>query len=132
MGQLSAKFMRVPVVLGLLLAFVVSVGCVPTIRQTPQPSATTSPAPGASPSALPGRQADGSVLLPNQWSLRPAGRQIELGDFPVNIAVHPGGRFAAILHSGYSSNQVSIVDVRSGEVISRAGVAQSFYGLEFS
>ncbi len=30
------------------------------------------------------------VLLPNQWSLRPAGRQVPLGDFPVNIAMHPG------------------------------------------
>lgn len=38
---------------------------------------------------LPGYRPDGSVLLPNQWSLRPAGRQIEMGDFPVNIAVQP-------------------------------------------
>ena len=38
---------------------------------------------------LPGYRPDGSILLPNQWSLRPAGRQIELGDFPVNIALHP-------------------------------------------
>ncbi|HUA39573.1 MAG TPA: hypothetical protein VMA35_14365, partial [Candidatus Sulfopaludibacter sp.] len=32
---------------------------------------------------LPGLRPDGSALLPNQWSLRPAGRQVELGDFPV-------------------------------------------------
>ncbi len=44
---------------------------------------------------LPGRRPDGSVLLPNQWSLRPAGQQIELGDFPVNIAMHPKSRYAA-------------------------------------
>ena len=41
---------------------------------------------------LPGQRADGSVLLPNQWSLRPVGQQIELGDFPINIAVHPQSR----------------------------------------
>jgi hypothetical protein len=29
---------------------------------------------------LPGQRADGSVLLPNQWSLRPAGQQVELDD----------------------------------------------------
>src|SRR5215468_11155958 len=65
---------------------------------------------------LPGRQADGSVLLPNLWSLRPAGRQIELGDFPVNISVHPAGNFAAMLHSGYGKHQIIIVDVPAAKV----------------
>ena len=49
---------------------------------------------------VPGARSDGSVLLPNQWSLRPAGKQIPVGDFPINIAMHSGGRFAAVLHSG--------------------------------
>ena len=31
----------------------------------------------------------GTVLLPNGWSLKPAGRQTQLGDLPVQIAVHP-------------------------------------------
>ena len=43
---------------------------------------------------LPGLGIDGDVQLPNQWSLRPAGRQTELGDFPVNIALHPSGQWA--------------------------------------
>src|SRR5580698_6520408 len=71
---------------------------------------------------LPGVRADGSVLLPNQWSLRPAGRQVELGDFPVNVAVHPNGRFAAILHSGYSAHQIVVVDLEQGRVVSRTPV----------
>ena len=37
------------------------------------------------------------MLLPNQWSLRPAGKQLELGVFPVNIALHPSGRWLAVL-----------------------------------
>ena len=40
----------------------------------------------------PGPQKDGSVLLPNQWALNPVGRQIVVGDFPVSLALHPGGR----------------------------------------
>src|SRR3954470_19607179 len=80
----------------------------------------------------PGKQADGSVLLPNQWSLRPAGEQIELRDFPVNIAVHPSGKYAAVLHSGYSANQISIVDLMAGKTISHANLEQSFYGLQFT
>ena len=37
---------------------------------------------------LPGLRRDGFVQLPNQWSLKPAGRHLEVGDFPVNIALH--------------------------------------------
>ena len=47
---------------------------------------------------LPGPQADGSVLLHNQWSLRPAGRQVEVGDFPANVAV-VFNRGCEVLHS---------------------------------
>src|SRR4051812_41877194 len=47
---------------------------------------------------LPGQRPDGSVLLPNQWVLRPVGKQIAVGDFPVNLAIHPEGKFAAVLH----------------------------------
>src|ERR1051325_7672996 len=83
-------------------------------------------------SSLPGKQPDGSILLPNQWSLRPVGKQIELRDFPINIAVHPSGRFVAVLHSGYSAHQVTIVDLTKGEAVSHADMPQSFYGLEFS
>src|SRR5260370_9800394 len=72
------------------------------------------------------------MLLANQWSLRPAGTQIELRDFPINVAVPPNSRFAAVLHSGYSANQVSIVDLLSGYAVSHASIEQSFYGLEFS
>lgn len=92
-------------------------GCAPTVRE-----ATALPAPPRSalrtPQAnRPGKQTDGSVLLPNQWSLRPVGRQIELRDFPVNIAVHPGGRYAAVLHAGYGAHQVSVVDINSNETV---------------
>lgn len=83
---------------------------------------------------VPGAKRDGSVLLPNQWSLRPVGRQIALGDFPVNIAVSPNGRFAAVLHSGNSENEIIIVGLKTNNlgIVSRASVEESFYGLAFS
>ena len=80
---------------------------------------------------LPGQQADGTVMLPNQWSLNPAGRQIALGDFPVNIAVHPGGRSAAVLHCGYGAHEIVMVDLGSERIASRTPVAEAFYGIEF-
>ena len=80
----------------------------------------------------PGPQPDGSMLLPNQWSLRPAGTQTELGDFPVNLALHPGGKFAAILHCGYGPHEIIVVELPAARVASRTSVAEAFYGLAFS
>src|ERR1043166_3871721 len=93
------KLMRIVYWLIIVAGLVVASGCAPTERGAPQASAKLDVA-RIPPSALPGKQADGSVLLPNQWSLRPVGRQIELRDFPVNVAVHPGGGFAAVQHRG--------------------------------
>ncbi len=81
----------------------------------------------------PGLQPDGSVLLHNQWSVHPAGRQIGLGScFPVNIAVEPAGRYAAVLHAGYGPHEVVVVDLKAGAVASRARLHETFYGLVFS
>jgi len=81
---------------------------------------------------IPGVQRDGSVLLPNQWSLRPAGRQVALGDFPVNIALHPSGSYIAVLHSGYGQHEVIILRVPAGKIVCRVPVNISFYGIQFS
>ncbi|MEP6668433.1 MAG: beta-propeller fold lactonase family protein [Chthoniobacter sp.] len=81
---------------------------------------------------LPGQRPDGSVLLPNQWTLRPVGRQVPLGDFPANLALHPAGKFGAVLHCGYSAHEIVIVDLATGAVASRTKVEEAFYGLIFS
>ena len=54
---------------------------------------------------LPGMQASGQMLLPTQWSLQPAGKQLSVGDFPVAIAMHPKSQFAAVLHAGYGDTK---------------------------
>jgi DNA-binding beta-propeller fold protein YncE len=77
-------------------------------------------------------QAGGTVLLPNQWSLRPAGKQLQLGVFPVNIALHPSGRWLAVLHAGYGEHEVVTVDLERLAIVDRASVLQSFYGLCFT
>jgi DNA-binding beta-propeller fold protein YncE len=80
----------------------------------------------------PGLRPDGSMLLPNQWTLRPAGERVDLGDFPVNIAVHPNGTFAAVLHCGYSQHEVVMVNLAEGAIASRSDVPEAFYGITFS
>jgi DNA-binding beta-propeller fold protein YncE len=81
---------------------------------------------------LPGLQPDGSILLHSQWSIRPAGRQIELGDFPTGLAVHPEGRWAAVLHCGYGPHEVRIVDLETGAITATAAVNEAFCGIAFS
>ncbi len=81
---------------------------------------------------LPGPLPDGTVLLPNQWQLRPAGEQVVTGDFPVNLALHPRGKFAAVLHCGYGPHEVVILDLATRAVASRQRVPEAFYGLAFS
>jgi YVTN family beta-propeller protein len=81
---------------------------------------------------LPGLQPDGSVLLPNQWSLRPAGKQINVGDFPVNLAVHPRAAFAAVLHSGWGQHEVRVLDLKTGKLVSQVALDEAFYGLAWS
>jgi DNA-binding beta-propeller fold protein YncE len=81
---------------------------------------------------LPGQRPDGSVLLPNQWSLRPVGTQIPVGDFPVNLALHPGGKYAAVLHCGYSQHEIVLLDLTRRTIASRTNLAEAFYGLTFS
>jgi DNA-binding beta-propeller fold protein YncE len=72
------------------------------------------------------------VQLPNQWSLRPAGRQLILGDFPVNQALHPSGRWLAVLHAGFGEHEVMTVDLQRQKMVARVGIPQAFYGLCFS
>ncbi|CAN5388092.1 hypothetical protein BH11PLA2_BH11PLA2_08440 [soil metagenome] len=83
---------------------------------------------------LPGIQKGGFVQLPNQWRLKPAGKQIEVGDLPSNIQIHPTGQFAAVLHCGYKEHEVVILDLNATnkKVMSRVTIPQAFYGLAFS
>jgi len=88
--------------------------------------------PGAAKATWPGLARDGSVLLPNGWSLRPAGRQSRLGDFPVLAALHPSEPVLAVLHAGYGEHEVVTLDTASGKVIGRVALAETFSGLVWS
>src|ERR1700758_2786691 len=79
--------------------------------------------------AWPGMTREGDVLLPNGWSLRPAGRQSKLGDFPVQIAPHPSQPILAILHAGYGEHEVVTVDGGNGHIIGRVAIPGTFAGL---
>ncbi|HZZ58051.1 MAG TPA: alkaline phosphatase family protein [Opitutaceae bacterium] len=86
----------------------------------------------AAANVTPGPQPDGSELLHNQWSLRPVGVQVPLGEFPAALAVHPDGGYAAVLHSGYGPHEIWVVDLQTQKTVSVTRVKMSFDGLAFT
>lgn len=81
---------------------------------------------------LPGLQPDGTMLLHNQWPIRPVGTQVPVGDFPVALAVDPHGRFAAILNAGTHAHAVRVLSLASGKVIQTLPIHEAYAGLAFS
>src|SRR5436190_8310867 len=72
------------------------------------------------------------VHLPNGWSLTPVGKSLALGDLPLNIAVSPSKRYAAVTNNGQSTQSLQLIDVKNEKVISTAIIPKSWYGLKFS
>jgi DNA-binding beta-propeller fold protein YncE len=103
-------------------------GCALCLLSSRRSAAADEPAP---PPRWPGVQSDGRTLLPNQWTLQPAGKQIPLGDFPVHIVLDPSRRWAAVLHCGYGEHEIVVVDLEHNEIVSRTKLPESFYGLTF-
>ncbi len=72
------------------------------------------------------------VMLPNGWSLTPAGRSLELGDLPLNIAVSPSGALLAVTNNGQGTQSIQLIDPKRETVLHSVEIPRSFYGLKFS
>ncbi len=83
---------------------------------------------------LPGLEPGGMIRLPNQWALQPAGKQIPLGDFPVNLVLHPSGRWIVALHAGFGTHEVAVVSLQgtTQSVVCRVPIDQAFQGICFA
>lgn len=79
-----------------------------------------------------GRQADGSVLLPNGWKVSPVGDQVPLDTLPMSSAISPDGRFVLVLNGGYKPPSISVIDAATKKETSRVKVADGWLGLTFS
>jgi YVTN family beta-propeller protein len=72
------------------------------------------------------------VQLPNGWSLTPAGKSLELGDLPLNIAVSPSKKYLAVTNNGESTQTIQLIDAVNDKVLDKIEIAKSWYGLKFS
>ena len=68
-------------------------------------------------------------LLPNGWTLTPAGKHVPLTDLPLNIIPLGDGKHALAASSGYNAHQLALVDLPGLRVVDRQTVKQSWFGL---
>jgi DNA-binding beta-propeller fold protein YncE len=72
------------------------------------------------------------VHLPNGWSLTPVGKDLPLGDLPLNMAVSPSKKLIAITNNGQSVQSLQLVDTWNDKVLSTVVIPKSWYGIKFS
>ncbi len=77
---------------------------------------------------FPGPTKEG-FLLPNGWTVTPAGTQVTLTDLPLNILPTPDGKRALVATAGYNAHELSLVDLADAKVIARQPVRESWFGL---
>ncbi len=80
----------------------------------------------------PGPQPGGFFLLPNGWSIRPAGEQIPLDTMPMSTALSPDGKFLLVLNGGYRPPSISVMTGAPLKEIARVPVADAWLGLTFA
>ncbi|MBI1779894.1 MAG: bifunctional YncE family protein/alkaline phosphatase family protein, partial [Sphingobacteriales bacterium] len=72
------------------------------------------------------------VLLPNGWTLSPAGRSLSLGDLPLNIAVSKTKKLMAVTNNGQSVQSIQLINPATEKVLDNIEIPKSWYGLKFS
>ncbi len=71
------------------------------------------------------------IKLPNGWSLSPVGKQIPVGDLPLNIAVSPDLKYAAVTNNGESEQSIQLIDLHEQKLLDTYVVGKSWLGLVF-
>jgi len=71
-------------------------------------------------------------LLPNGWTISPAGKQVTLTDMPFNIIALADNRHALVASSGYNEHKLVLVDLESQKIVSSQTTPSSWFGLALS
>ena len=73
-----------------------------------------------------------AVSLPNGWRLTPVGKLLPLGDLPLNIAVSPSKKLAAVTNNGESDQTIQLVDIEREVILDSIIIGKAWLGLAFS
>src|SRR5579872_5107042 len=73
------------------------------------------------------------TLLPNGWSLTPAGQSIPLSsDLPLNMALAPDGIHLAVTNNGNGRQTIDLIDLNRHRLVSATTIKESWLGLAFA
>lgn len=73
-----------------------------------------------------------AILLPNGWKLTPAGKLLPLGDLPLNIAISPSKKLAAVTNNGESDQIIQLVDIDHEVILDSIIIGKAWLGMTFS
>ena len=76
-----------------------------------------------------GPQRGGETLLPNGWTLAPAGRHLAIGDLPLAMVLSRDGRRLIVTNNGWAKPSLTIVDVERAVVTQRQMLDHAWLGL---
>ena len=71
-------------------------------------------------------------VLPNGWTISPAGKQAPLADLPLNIVPLADNKHVLVSTNGFNQHRLSLVDLTTQKCIADASVRQSWFGLALS
>jgi YVTN family beta-propeller protein len=72
------------------------------------------------------------VLLPNGWSITPVGKNIALGDLPLNMAISNNKKWMAVTNNGQSIHCIQLIDIAKAQIVDSMFIPKAWYGLAFS
>jgi YVTN family beta-propeller protein len=72
------------------------------------------------------------LLLPNGWSLSPAGKSLPLGDLPLNIVFSSSKKLLAVTNNGQSTQSIQLIDVKTEKILDNIIIPTSWLGLTFA
>ncbi len=77
----------------------------------------------------PGRQADGSSILPTGQRITPSGAQVALRSLPMSLEVSRDGKHLLVLEAGYETPSVSVIDAADRRLVQRVDLPDAWLGL---
>lgn len=71
------------------------------------------------------------IKLPNGWNLTSVGKQLPLGDLPLNMAVSHNRKMLAVTNNGQSTQSLELFDIKGEKRIDSVTIPKAWYGLTF-
>ncbi len=77
----------------------------------------------------PGRQPDGSSILPTGQRITPSGAQVALHSLPMSLKASRDGKHLLVLEAGYATPSVSVIDAVDHRLVQRIELPDAWLGL---